>query len=298
MIETVLAIIAGAFAVGFWWHRRSESALRRALIAERANQTLSQRLQLVMQNANDIILLIDEAGRVREASDRALAAYGYTLDELRNLPPGGLEDRSNANTTANAADQFSPSDELVELVHRRKDGSTFFVEASARPLESDGETFELLICRDISERKATEDHIGRINRLYAALSQVNQAIAHLHSKEELFRAICRILVESRACTLAWIGWIDESTRRIVPVSSFGDFGGALRELALYANDPSEGSGPAGRALCDRRTFVCHDFASDVGTPRWRDTAARNGIASGVGLPIRIRGEIDGVLVVY
>jgi PAS domain-containing protein len=44
--------------------------------------TFRERLRNWNLDANDIVLLLDEQGRILEANDRATAAYGYTVDQL------------------------------------------------------------------------------------------------------------------------------------------------------------------------------------------------------------------------
>ncbi|HEX9083721.1 MAG TPA: hypothetical protein VF836_03195, partial [Gemmatimonadaceae bacterium] len=49
--------------------------------------------------------------------------------------------------------------------------------------------------RDISRRKAHEIEIERLNRMYSALSQINQAIVRMPTRDDLFQTVCRVLVE-------------------------------------------------------------------------------------------------------
>lgn len=41
----------------------------------------------------------------------------------------------------------------------------------------------------------TVDEIGRVNRLYAVLSKVNEAIVRIREPQELYESACRIAVE-------------------------------------------------------------------------------------------------------
>ena len=71
----------------------------------------------------------------------------------------------------------------------------------------------LAVVRDITERKAHEAEMGRLNRLYAVLSQVNQAIVRVRSREELFHDVCRALVEFGGFKIVWLGWHDPATHK-------------------------------------------------------------------------------------
>ncbi len=55
------------------------------LARELERQALAQRFDYLSKYANDIILLMDSQGRLLEANDRAVAAYGYAREELLRL---------------------------------------------------------------------------------------------------------------------------------------------------------------------------------------------------------------------
>ena len=56
-----------------------------------------------------------------------------------------------------------PGGALYETLHRRRDGTTFPVEASTRVLEIDGKRYRQGLLRDISARKAAEEVLRRQN---------------------------------------------------------------------------------------------------------------------------------------
>ncbi|MEX2577513.1 MAG: hypothetical protein WD342_00525 [Verrucomicrobiales bacterium] len=68
--------------------------------------------------------------------------------------------------------------------------------------------------------------IERLTRLYAALSQINQAIVWTSDREKLFARICSVLVEYGGFRMAWIGWHDEESRRLAPVSDSSSAAGS------------------------------------------------------------------------
>ena len=66
-----------------------------------------------------------------------------------------------------------------------------------------------------------EEKIVYANRLYAILSQVNEAIARVKSQQELFESICRIAVDFGRFHLAWIGLVEAATGDVKPVAATG-----------------------------------------------------------------------------
>jgi signal transduction histidine kinase len=187
---------------------------------------------------------------------------------------------------------------VFETFHRRKDGSVFPVETSSRMISLGGESFLLSIIRDITQRKAHEREIERMNRLYAALSQVNQTVVRATSREELLADVCRVLVQFGGFQMAWVGWVDESTPQVLPLAQFGDELGYLKQIRVFADERPEGHGPVGVAIREGHPCVCHDIPGDARMLPWREAAARCGWCSLAAFPIRQEGHIRGALAVY
>lgn len=111
----------------------------------------------LLKQARDIVLLIDPEMRVVEANEAALAAYGYTSGEILSLRSHDLRAPDAIATLARDwEDSRRPEGVLVDTVHRRKDGSTFPVELSARVIEIDGKPYRQCFVRDITARKQAE----------------------------------------------------------------------------------------------------------------------------------------------
>jgi PAS domain S-box-containing protein len=144
-------------------------------------------------------------------------------------------------------------------------------------------------------KHGVEEEIRRLNRLYDVLSQVNQTVVRVRSREELLPAVCRLVVERGAVDLAWIGWLDPSTAWISKVASFGNRLEILDEAVFYANDRPEGQGNPGKAISEGKPFVCNDCPS-------RDCLYPSSCAPGLfgyqscgSFPIRFQGKVCGAL---
>jgi PAS domain S-box-containing protein len=140
-------------------------------ISERAqSEALLARYQLLSEQARDIILFVDGDGRILEANNAAVAAYGYTHDELLGLH---IVDLRDPETIAEVGVQMARADTegtLFETRHRRKDGSCFDVEVSSRGATIDGQRMLLSIIRDIGARKQAEERLRFLAEAGAALS--------------------------------------------------------------------------------------------------------------------------------
>lgn len=298
LVAALLAVVG--LAIRSLWRLRQAEALGRALVAERERKALLDRLGLVMRHANDAIFLFDADRRIVEASERASVVYGRPLPELVGLHAEDLRpERTRERVRTDFAEALQPAGTVFETLHCRKDGTEFPVEVSARPVAVDGRRHVLSIVRDISERKAHEREIDRLNRMYLVVSQINQAIVRCSAVDPLADEICRVLVRIGGFRIAWIGWHDEARRLIVPAAVQGDDAGYVRGL-MIATDPNrpEGQGPSGTAFREQRAFVCNDFFTDPATLPWRERALSSGFRASAAWPIRRDGRAVGLLTVY
>lgn len=146
--------------------------------ALRASREKLRRYQLFSEHARDIILFVRASdGRILEANDAAVAAYGYSREEmlLRNV----YELRADS-TMRLTVEQMATADArgiLFETVHRRCNGEDFPVEVSSRGADLDGERVLISLIRDITERKRTEEALIRAEKL-ATVGRIAAAVAH------------------------------------------------------------------------------------------------------------------------
>lgn len=139
---------------------------------------LAGHYEQLLDAARDIILLIDPDGRIVEANGAALAAYGYTREELLDkhvLQLRAPVDEATLQAQVQAAD--SPGGVLFETEHVRKDGSRFPVEVSARTIAIDGRTYRQSFVRDVTARKQAEARAaGWMRRFQAAILASRQLL--------------------------------------------------------------------------------------------------------------------------
>ena len=250
--------------------------------------------------ARDIFLLLGPSGEIVEANAAAIAAYGYSAGELRRTNIGELQTAASRPTWEQGWDATArPGGALFEAMHRRKDGSTFPVEVSAQTIDIDGKRYRQCFIRDISERRAADAQIRRLNRAYATLSESNQAIVRLKDSNGLFPRICAIAVEFGGYVGAWIGLVDASNRRLVPAAVEGKIADYVRQIRV-STDPGipEGRGPMALALREGRPYYCQDFLGDPATEPWHAPAAQAGIRSMAALPLHRGGAVIGTLNLY
>ncbi|MBE0623041.1 MAG: response regulator, partial [Burkholderiales bacterium] len=111
--------------------------------------------------------------------------------------------------------------------------------------------------------------------------------------------ICRAVVNFGGMKLAWIGMVDQASKRVVPVASYGDVTGYLKTIEVSV-DPGtpDGRGPAGKAIRENRASWCQDFLHDPTTEHWHARARRAGWQGAAALPLCRNGIPIGALSIY
>jgi signal transduction histidine kinase/ActR/RegA family two-component response regulator len=151
---------------------------------------------------------------------------------------------------------------------------------------------------NITQRKKHEKELERTNRLYSSLSHINQAIVRMTSRDDFFRQVCQFLVQEGGFSLAWIGWHDPETHRIMPIAQWGDEKGSLKRVRIYTDSRPEGLGPGGTAFREGKPYICNNFFLDPTTELWREEARKQNINAVAVFPIRSNGETCGTFTVY
>ena len=140
-----------------------------------------------------------------------------------------------------------------------------------------------------------EEEIRRLNRLYDVLSQVNQTILRVNSREGLLREVCRLVVERGGVDLAWVGMIEKDTGLIVPAAHYGNSPEFLRQPFSCSDEKPEIHGNPGQAIREGRPVVCDRCTPDCLLYPFHPKPADMGFLSCGSFPLRFRKEICGIL---
>lgn len=197
-----LMLAAGAATALAW--RRRRYVLETAYLEERAKRAiLSMRLDDLARDANDIVLLTDGDGNIRDANQRAIAAYGQSREalcglSLLDLVPTALRPAAQAEW----AKAVLEGQARFETLHRSRLGGDFPVEVNTRRVGYGDALLMQSIIRDISERRRTEAEIRRLSALGGVLSHCNPSLLPGTGPEGFLEAICRSLVRQGGFAMA------------------------------------------------------------------------------------------------
>ncbi|MFB3894994.1 MAG: PAS domain S-box protein [bacterium] len=160
-ITGLMLIITGAIVI-VWWREQQVQFYLAQYNAELERKALVSHFEYLIKYANDIILLMDDTGKIIEVNDRAVATYGYFREELLGMNIKNLRaPESFSEEKIHIREATQKNGLIYEAIHKRKDGTTFPVEASAREIKVEEEQYLQLIIRDISERKQAEETLRK-----------------------------------------------------------------------------------------------------------------------------------------
>ena len=136
----------------------------RARFAEQMLRESEERYRQLFAAAPDAVFMLgargDELGRILDANEIAAQLHGYTRAELIGMRIGDLDVPQDAVRVRERIAQLL-RDRLVrfEAVHRRRDGSEFPVEVTARLAEVGGRPVILSFNRDQSDRQRVQEEL-------------------------------------------------------------------------------------------------------------------------------------------
>ena len=184
----------------------------------------------------------------------------------------------------------------------RKNGERFPVLITPRLLrDRDGQPFGLVAAiKDISELRAAEVALQRLNRELQAVSSCNQVLMQAADEETLLRDICQIVCDEAGYPLAWVGYGEHDKAKTVrPVAWAGADGKSLVAASISWADSPRGRGPTGTAIRSGTSICFQDLASDPRTAPWRESALQGGYRSCLALPLKDENAVAfGALSIY
>ncbi|MGF2411364.1 PAS domain S-box protein [Ferruginibacter sp.] len=239
------------------------------------------------------------------ASDAIKEIYGFVFEEIENAPHKIFELIHPDDIELVMKSLYHTKTYLVPLkaeyryYHPAK--GLVWHEVNSLPVEeSGGDVVCHGIIMDITERKSAEQKVIKANRLYFFISQINQMIVRTTDEITLFNEVCRIAVELGKFRMAWIGMIDEQTKKIIPVMHAGEESGylSITKSVFSIDDNPEGHGPTGTAAREGKYIVCNDIENDDRMMPWKEDALARGYHSSMSLPVKKFGKIVGSFSVY
>ncbi|MEA2975975.1 MAG: hypothetical protein QOF19_1495, partial [Alphaproteobacteria bacterium] len=140
-----------------------------------SSRKAEQKFRGLLEAAPDAMVVVNQSGVIVLLNLQAEKQFGYRRDELlglkvTNIIPEGFAERLLADDLRSTEDALAQQIGTgIELIGRRKDGGEFPIEIMLSPLESAEGTMVTAAIRDISVRKAAEQHLVQMETRYRGL---------------------------------------------------------------------------------------------------------------------------------
>ena len=279
-----------------------EKSIRKRKAAEQSLRETAEKLKffrtLVDHSTDDIEVIDPETLRFLDVNETECRSLGYSMDEMLSMTVFDIDPAASGMLETVKTRLYRSKSARFESIHRRKDGSLFPVEISAKLIELD-RPYVLSIARNITERKRNENEIMRLNRVLRTLGEGNRALLRAGDETELMKHICRVVTTCGGYLLSWIGLVRHDEVKSIEAVAFSGKGGAyVRSLNLSWGDARNRQGPVWQAIQTGSTQVVQDIPNDPNFEPWRNKAGKYGLASCIALPLRENGAVFGALAIY
>jgi PAS domain S-box-containing protein len=253
-----------------------------------------ERFRLAVEAAPAAMVLVDPGGTIRLVNALAEQLFGYARHELvgrsvEQLVPLRFRERHPGYRAGfSAAPGRRPMGAGRDLYALRKDGAEIPVEIGLSPLEAPDGASVLAAITDITARK-------RMERRQIALHDVTRIIVESSTLEDAVPRILRAVCEGFEWDVGALWTVDEAAgvlrcldvwRRVPKVVEF--------EAVTRARTFLPGVGLPGRVWASGEPAWIPDVVRDDNFPR-APVAAREGLHAAIGFPIRLGGDVHGVI---
>ena len=142
-------------------------------------------LNRALDQGREGAFLTDETGRFCYVNAEACRALGYTREELLQLGVLDIDpDFSPAKWSEHWSQIKTQGSRIFESRHRAKDGRVFPIEVSVSLFEHEGQSYNLALVRDITERQRAERDLlvlkGALNASSDAVFLINEQLRFVY----------------------------------------------------------------------------------------------------------------------
>lgn len=207
-----LLLSSGAL-VGFVWRNQKAHFYRLQYEAAVEVEASEKRLRVIFESSKDGILVVDVKTKAFVIANSAICQLlGYRHDELLTMQVSDIHPAANLPAIFEQFEQQAQGKAslVVNIPMLCRDGSIFYADINATPIQLGGQACMLGTFRDITDRMQAEVRIEHLNRVLRAIRNVNQLIVMATSVDELIQNACTELADRQSYTSAIIILTDEN----------------------------------------------------------------------------------------
>ena len=268
------------------------------------SNTLSPELrghfEAVINATQEGIVVIDEAGIIQTFNPASESLFGYPAAEVIGKNVSLLMPEPHRSEHDNYIQQYLRTGKsdfigmLREFTALRKDGSSFFIELAANPINLGTKRFFVGTVRDISERKQAEvqrNLLHNISKTFSTSDNLESVIP------KVLQTICKFMNwEIIFC------WMVDEEKQALRCSHFWHAPDDIEKFKEFVDKSMEmtfenGIGLPGRVCKSSEPHWIVDVTQDSNFPRF-PFALKAGLHSGFGFPVTNSKGLIGVIEVF
>ena len=129
----------------------------------------------IFNSMRDAVMIHEPGGMFLEVNDVACRRFGYTREEMLSIRPEQLDTPDTAGAVPDKMRMILENGSAIfESRHRTNDGRTIPAEINAIVIDYKGKPAILVACRDITERKLSEESLARANEKLKILNSITR----------------------------------------------------------------------------------------------------------------------------
>ncbi len=236
-------------------------------------------------------------GKIVFANKHLADMLGYKKDELlgRSLFDIYANSKEELQGYVNKRIKKDSSPEHLNFTLMSKTGRFIYVEELVHSIDYNGKTSGLVILIDKTKEKSFE-------KLFYALSQINQIAIRTEDEDELLIQICSLLVDTVGYFALSIGSVDETTKlfKIKYVKSKSKELEKTLKKTVIGVDPNTpyGRGSVSKAYATGKVILLSEVIKKADMDYWRKEQRRFGIYSACSIPIFKDNVIKYILLIH
>src|SRR5665647_833017 len=155
-------------------------------LAEIASSENEEKYRTLINRANDVICVIQD-GVIKVCNPRLEEFWGGSLHEIigrlfTDFVHPDSRDEITDRYNRRMAGECTPA--LYQTVLRHKDGSRSYVELNAGVISYEGKPADLVIIRDMNDRKRVEDALRKSEELYRTIAEMSNELIFVIGRDD------------------------------------------------------------------------------------------------------------------
>ena len=152
---------------------------------------------------------------------------------------------------------------------------------------------------EVAIRKHSEEQVQRLNRVYALLSNINQAIVRIHDVHQLLNDACMIAADEGRFQGAWIGLVNNETHEIEVSASAALASDFLDTITKRLDGGDADVDPIAAVIRSGQHLILNDITADNRSQgAWERNSFALGFRSIAVLPLVVLAKTVGIFCVY